>query len=678
MELTDDICQKILNYVNPKNIREYLRYLTDQPHIAGTERDIQLAHYIRDLWIKHGLDNVDLVPYNVLLSYPNPDKLNEIFIVDDKEEVCFKCCNEEKVLKGKSCIQPYNAYSPKGNVLADPVYVNYGRDEDFDILKELGIEVKGKICLARYGKIYRGKKVSNAAKRGSVGMILFLCPTDVAVCGTDSENTYPNTWWMPPDAIQRGDIREEKGDPQTPGYPSIDGAYRIPIEDINDFPKIPCQPIGYEDAITILQQLGGNLLPKEWLTVDDVLFIGPGFKNDKRKLRLNINNEYKQAVCYNVIGVIEGAVEPDRYVLLGNHRDAWVYGGADPSSGTAQMCEVSRVLGSLKEEGWKPYRTIIFCSWGGEEFGLIGSTEWIEEHMHNLQARAVAYINVDICVAGEIFHPEASALLEDVLMETSSFVSDAKDPENSVYSAWRDHCIGLKREIRVDSLGPGTDHIPFYFYAGIPSINLSWLPDTEKYPTLFLHPAYHTAYDNFDMVERLIDPDFNIHKTCARLCCLLLLRLANFNILPHKMYDLALRIIEAWEPVRDQLLEANFKIDHLEKAIMDFEKVANNFERHVESIDPKDSLAVRQVNDQMMTIEKIFLASKQPKEINLLRHMIFTPYQKRFPSLTNTLIENRKSPGDKSIKCRLEKYISDVMIAMNAAKKFLWKPGYFE
>ncbi|XP_023226800.1 N-acetylated-alpha-linked acidic dipeptidase 2-like [Centruroides sculpturatus] len=678
----------------------YISFLTDQPHIAGTERDIRLARYIGDLWTEQGLDQVKLVPYNVLLSYPNPDKANEISIVNDQGEVSFIACHEEKILQNKFCIQPFNAYSPKGDILADPLYVNYGRDEDFDLLEELGISIKGKICLARYGKIYRGKKVSNAAKRGALGMILFLCPTEVAVCGTNSENVYPNTWWMPSDAIQRGDIREEKGDPQTPGYPSLDDAYRIPVEEINDFPKIPCQPIGYGDALAILQQLGGNLLPEDWTTRNKDILIGPGFKDSEKKLRLIVNNEFKQAVCYNVIGIIEGAVEPDRYVLLGNHRDAWVYGGADPSSGTAQMCEVSRVLGTLKKEGWKPNRTIVFCSWDGEEFGLIGSTEWIEEHMHSLQARAVAYINVDICVAGEIFHPEASALLEDFLTEIADLVNfhltyvvliniikisstmflymynwikipDPKQSTKSTYEVWKDYMIKFQRQVRVDSLGPGTDHIPFYFYAGIPSINLSWLPDTEKYPTLFLHPAYHTAYDNFDTIDRLIDPGFLTHRACARLCCLLLYHLANCHIIPYNVEILANRIEEAWIPLRNQLQEARFRIDHLEKAILDFKKASRRWKSRLNCVDIRNSYAVRRANDQMMLLERIFVKSKQYREINIIRHMIFTPYQRFFPSLINLLSEYRKSPEEK-IKQLLEKNISDIMIALKSAEKFLF------
>ncbi|XP_067127269.1 N-acetylated-alpha-linked acidic dipeptidase 2-like [Centruroides vittatus] len=671
MEPEEEIRQKILNYVNPKNIREYLRVLTDQPHIAGTERDIQLAHYIRDLWTEQGLDEVKLVPYNVLLSYPNPNKANEISIVNDQGEVSFIACHEEKILQNKFCIQPFNAYSPKGDILADPLYVNYGRDEDFRLLEELGISVTGKICLARYGKIYRGKKVSNAAKRGALGVILFLCPTEVAVCGTNSENLYPNTWWMPSDAIQRGDIREEKGDPQTPGYPSLDDAYRIPVEEIKDFPKIPCQPIGYEDALAILQQLGGNFLPEDWTTTNNNILIGPGFKDPKKKLRLIVNNEFKQAVCYNVIGIIKGAVEPDRYVLLGNHRDAWVYGGADPSSGTAQMCEVSRVLGTLKKEGWKPNRTVVFCSWDGEEFGLIGSTEWIEEHMHSLQARAVAYINVDICVAGEIFHPEASALLEDFLTEIADLIPDPKQPTKSTYEVWKDYTIRFQRQVRVDSLGPGTDHIPFYFYAGIPSINLSWLPDTEKYPTLFLHPAYHTAYDNFDMIDRLIDPGFLTHRACARLCCLLLYYLANSHMVPYNVETLADRIEEAWIPLRNQLREARFRIDHLEKAISDFKKASGQWKNRWNCVDVRNSYAVRRANDQMMLLERIFVKSEQYQEINIIRHMIFTPYRRFFPSLINLLNEYRKSPEEK-IKRLLEKNISDIMIAIKSAEKFLF------
>ncbi|XP_022242586.1 N-acetylated-alpha-linked acidic dipeptidase 2-like [Limulus polyphemus] len=264
--------------------------------------------------------------------------------------------------------------------IALPVYVNYGRIEDFEELEKLGINVSGKICIARYGKLYRGNKVENAQIRGAVGVVLFSDPSEVARNGTEPQNVFPNSWWVPGTAIQRGNIKLVKGDPVTPNYPSVDGAFRYKPEEVN-IPRIPCQPIGYNDAWNILKLMDGQAVPDNWKGLLNITYrYGPGFKpeNRARKLRLVVNNEYTSKVIYNVIGVIRGMVEPDRYVLVGNHRDAWSHGAVDPSSGTSQLLELTRVMGGLLMDGWRPRRTLVFGSWGAEEFGLIGSTEWVE------------------------------------------------------------------------------------------------------------------------------------------------------------------------------------------------------------------------------------------------------------------------------------------------------------
>lgn len=664
----DEICRRILKDIEPNNIREYLKYLSAEPHISSTRRDVNLSEYIRDLWRQQGLDKVELIPYNVLLSYPDPNQPNQVLIVTDEDDVLYSARRQEAVLDDKDVMQPFNAYSPKGIVTADPVYANFGKDEDFDYLEKLGIRVAGKICVIRYGKIYRGTKVSNAAKRGAVGVVLFLCPSHVSADGIDEQNVYPHTWWMPGDAIQRGDIREEKGDPQTPGYPSIGGAYRIPIDQIDTFPKIPCQPIGYNDAIVILRQLNGSPAPVEW-TMENGIQLGPGFKRDKEKLKLVVNNRLQQEACYNVIGSIEGIEEPDRYVLLGNHRDAWVYGAADPSSGTAQMLEVSRVLGSLRKEGWRPNRTIMFCSWGGEEFGLIGSTEWIEEHIHSLTARAVAYINVDICVAGDVFHPEACPMLEDVVAEASRMVPDPKQPQRCLYDVWKATFDDPRKQPQIHPLGPGTDHVPFYFYAGVSAINLSWLVDTKRYPNLFLHPAYHTAYDNFDMMDRFIDPGFLTHQACSRICGLILYRLANSSLLPHDVCHLADRIANSWSKLRSQLSRFPLRIDYLELALAEYQVAARERKKQLEMVDHNNQLLSRRLNDEAMLTERIFL---RPETKSIFRHLIFSPYQDGFSVLSNKLSEKDENEISRKDQHQfIEKYISDVLVATKAATKFL-------
>ncbi|RXG55764.1 N-acetylated-alpha-linked acidic dipeptidase 2 [Armadillidium vulgare] len=345
----------------------------DRDNIRETLRDNELAEFIRTKFEEAGFDSSELIPYNIYLSKPNPENPNKITL------------------------------DMNGTVTTEPgvgvVYVNYGRIEDFERLEELGINITGHIVIARYGKIFRGNKVNLAEKFGAKGNIIFSDPADVAADGTAPENVYDHTWWLPGTGMQRGSTFIG-GDPLTPGWPATEHAYRVSEDEVK-FPKIPGQPIGYSDAFQILKRLGGPVAPEDWQGgyPNFTYNLGPSFnsQNGSVSLTLSTHNSGKIEKSYNVIGIIKGSIEPDRYVLIGNHRDAWGYGAMDPSSGTAQVLEMARVFGTFLKEGWRPRRTIIFCSWGAEEFSLIGSTEWVEENIEKLQSRAVGYINTDTC-----------------------------------------------------------------------------------------------------------------------------------------------------------------------------------------------------------------------------------------------------------------------------------------
>ncbi|KAB7496029.1 hypothetical protein Anas_04286, partial [Armadillidium nasatum] len=481
-----DMIDEMVDRFDRNNMREILRYLSDKPHLAASPRDNELAEYVKIKFEEAGFDSSELVPYNVYLSKPNPENPNKSHF------------REEPIHEGDDdpdFIHAFNAFTPAGTVSTEPgvgvVYVNYGEIEDFERLAEIGINVTGHIVIVRYGEIFRGNKVYHAEKFGAKGIIIFSDPEDVAAEGISPEDVYDNSWWLPGTGVQRGSTYLGSGDSLTPGWPSTEHAYRL-SEDEAALPNIPCQPIGYADAIEILKRLDGPVAPEDWQGgyPNFTYKLGPSFnsQNGSVSLTLSTHNSGKVEKSYNVIGIIKGCIEPDRYVLIGNHRDAWGYGTIDPSSATAQMLETARVLGTFLKEGWRPRRTIIFCSWGAEEFGIIGSTEWVE-------------------------------------------IPGVKDSSKTLFEEWKEYTERTRPNAKeypvVFSLGSGTDHAPFSFYAGIPSTMFYFIVNER------LFPAYHTGYETFYMLTAFIDPEFKIHEGCGRLSILGLKYLADSTILPY-------------------------------------------------------------------------------------------------------------------------------------------------
>ncbi|XP_045671485.1 glutamate carboxypeptidase 2 isoform X5 [Ursus americanus] len=397
-----------LDELKAENIKRFLYNFTRLPHLAGTEQNFQLAKQIQSQWKEFGLDSVELAHYDVLLSYPNKTHPNYISIIDGDGNEIFNSSLFEPPPPGyenvSDVVPPFNAFSPQGMPEGDLVYVNYAQTEDFFKLeRDMKINCSGKIVIARYGKIFRGNKVKNAQLAGAKGVILFSDPADYFAPGVKS---YPDGWNLPGGSVQRGNILNLNGagDPLTPGYPANEYAYRRGITDAVGLPSIPVHPVGYYDAQKLLEKMGGAAPPdSSWKGNLQVPYnVGPGFIGNfsTQKVKMHIHSNNKVTRIYNVIGILRGAVEPDRYVILGGHRDSWVFGGIDPQSGAAVVHEIVRSFGTLKKEGWRPRRTILFASWDAEEFGLLGSTEWAEENSRLLQERGVAYVNADSSIEG--------------------------------------------------------------------------------------------------------------------------------------------------------------------------------------------------------------------------------------------------------------------------------------
>uniref|UniRef100_A0A663LPA6 Glutamate carboxypeptidase 2 n=1 Tax=Athene cunicularia TaxID=194338 RepID=A0A663LPA6_ATHCN len=596
---------------------------TKLPHLAGTEQNLLLAKQIQGQWKEFGLDSAELVHYDVLLSYPNETQPNYISIIDDQgNEVIFLMIR--LYLYVSLAERPVAIKLLLFSVQADLVYVNYGRTEDFFKLeREMGINCIGKIVIARYGKIFRGNKVKNAILAGAQGIILYSDPADYCAPGVDA---YPDGWNLPGGGAQRGNVLNLNGagDPLTPGYPAKEYTFRYKVNEGVGIPKIPVHPIGYHDAEVLLRAMGGPAAPdSSWKGSLNVSYnIGPGFAENSsaRKVRMHVHTNNKITRIYNVIGILRGAVEPDRYVILGGHRDSWVFGGIDPTTGAAVLQEVVRSFGKMKKEGWRPKRTIIFASWDAEEFGLLGSTEWAEENARILQERAVAYINTDSSIEGNYtLRVDCTPLLYKLVYNlTKEILSPDEGYENkSLYDSWleKDPATENNSYPRINKLGSGSDFEAYFQRLGIVSGRVRYTKNrkTDKFSN---YPVYHTVYETFELVEKFYDPTFKKQLTIAQLRGKLVYELADSQVIPFDCRDYG----EALKGYSNRIYK--LPQDYLLSALIRI------LQGHVISvIAPKRNslLSLRIMNDQLMFIERAFIDPLGLPGRKFYRHVIFAP-----------------------------------------------------
>jgi N-acetylated-alpha-linked acidic dipeptidase len=513
-----------------------LRHLTSQPHMAGTEASHRVAEWLRDQYRSFGFDT-QIVSYSVWLPQPREIDLE---LVKPAHKIL---ATQEAPFDGdpdtydERAVRGFNIYSPSGEVTAPVVYVNYGMPDDYRELASLGVSVDGKIVLARYGEGYRGIKAKVAEEHKAAGLIIYSDPEEDGYAAGDA---YPQGPWRPMSGIQRGSIVYTQlypGDPLTPGVAALPNAQRLAPADAADLPRIPTMPINAQDAAVILGSLRGKHVPRGWQGGLPFTYHVGGSRDAQVHMKLVM--DYAQRPLYDVIATLHGASD-DQWVILGNHHDAWVFGAADPGSGTAATLETGRALGELVRSGWKPRRTIVICHWDGEEPGLLGSTEWVEANRAELQAKAVAYINTDVGVAGTNFAASATPSLKDLVRAATREVADP-DTGNSVYDAWIESAENIKEKEQVSAmgrqaakvegaakapvgnLGAGSDFSPFFDYAGIPSVDIGFGGD---------YGVYHSIYDDFYWMKHFGDPTFSYHVALARILGTLALRLDEADILP--------------------------------------------------------------------------------------------------------------------------------------------------
>src|SRR5881394_241048 len=557
----------------PASAREHLRRLTADPHIAGTKEDYATAVYVRDQMRSFGL-TAELKEYQVWLNYPKTDPIVELIAARRERLSVREAVIKEDPTSSNPKITPlFNGYSPTGDVTAELVYANYGLPPDYEALQKAGVDVKGKIVIVRYGNSFRGVKAKVAQDHGAVGCIIYSDPADDGYAQGD---VYPKGPWRPVAAGQRGSVQflfQYPGDPLTPGKPAIPGTPRISLEEAYaDIPRIPVQPLAYDEARKLIEPLKGPVRPRGFQGAFPFPY-HVGGTNDVR-LHLKTDMDYASRTLWDVIARIDGAAEKDRWVVMGNHRDAWVFGAVDPNSGTATMLETARAFGQLLKQGWRPRRTIILCSWDGEEYGLIGSTEWAEENAVELQQKAVAYLNVDVAVNGPNYGASSVPSLWKLIRSSTR---DVKDPKTgkTIYQQWQDRAreqrseLDEESEARIGPLGSGSDYTPFLQHLGVPSTDMGFGGD---------YGVYHSAYDSFYWMSHFGDPEFVYHVAAAQLWGTIAMRLASAEGLQLDYNDYAAQIREYFDEhlkkAKDRNLTNAFDEKEMSAAIRDFAEAA--------------------------------------------------------------------------------------------------------
>jgi N-acetylated-alpha-linked acidic dipeptidase len=533
---------RFLAVPDPKLAEDHLRILTRAPHIAGSPEDKATADYVASKFREAGLDT-EIVEYRVWFNYPTEISVDATAPAGvtmhgpTREHV-----DGDPFQDDARVVPPYNGMSPSGDVEAEVVYANYGSPEDFQKLAQMKIDVRGKIVLVRYGQNFRGVKVFVAQEHGAAGVIIYSDPADD---GWKRGDKYPQGPWRPDTGAQRGSVGymfQFPGDPTTPGVasvPNLPDSKRIPVDQSAQLPKIPSTPLSYGDAWPLLEHLGGPESPRDWQgSLPFTYHVGPG----PVKVKLHVKQDFQFRTIWDVIGKIRGTDSPDEWVVSGNHRDAWVYGAVDPNSGTTAMLETVHGIGELLKSGWKPKRTLVFASWDAEEEGLIGSTEWGEQHADEL-AQAAAYFNVDVAVSGSKFGASAVPSLKEFLREVAKSVpspqggtvyeawrkatqsgSDAFNPQETSGSTFRPPAAQARTDVSVGDLGSGSDYTVFLQHLGVPSTDVG---STGSYG------VYHSAFDNFNWFKKFGDPNFLYEQEMARIYGLEALRMANADVLPY-------------------------------------------------------------------------------------------------------------------------------------------------
>jgi N-acetylated-alpha-linked acidic dipeptidase len=619
---------------------EHLKTLTAAPHWASSPEDYATAVYVADKFKAAGL-HTDIVPYKVLLN--KPIKI-EIEAFDGTGTKLMSGPSPEHVDPNKYGGDPFqddprilpafNGSSPSGDITADVIYANYGTLADFQQLAKLGISVKDKIVIVRYGENFRGIKTYIAQQYGAKGVLIYSDPADDGYFRGDM---YPKGPWRPESGVQRGSIQFlpiYPGDPTTPGVastPDLPDSKRIPQDKLqNNQATIPTNPLSYKDAAPILKALGGAESPREWQgALPFTYHLGAGGNHTNNGAKVSVHMHLEQDIAlrtiWDVVGTIDGTdpAQKEDWVVAGNHRDAWVYGAVDPNSGTAAMLEAVHGLGDLLKQGWKPKRRIVICSWDAEEEGLIGSTEWAEQHESHL-AHAVAYLNTDVGVAGPNFDAAAVPSLKQFVREVTQEVPSPKG--GTVYEQWkadqatsstnrrRHPAEPTDTDVHIGTLGSGSDYTPFIQHLGVPSTDIG-----SEGP----YGVYHSVFDNYNWFTKFADPTFVYEQQQARVFGLEILHMADTDVLPYDYQLYGKEILNYLDDAQKRATELKLTLDFTAAlAAAHRFAAAGTAIRTTQLAPPSDPTAL---NQALRSAEEALLNPTGLPKRSWYRHTIYAP-----------------------------------------------------
>jgi N-acetylated-alpha-linked acidic dipeptidase len=614
---------------SPKAAEADFDIMTAEPHHTGSPYEIKLADYVFGQFKSFGIEP-EKYEYSVLLPWPGQRRIDIVAPDQVRLEV------EEEKIRGdqwadKPGILPaYNAYSPSGDVSGEIVYVNFGVPADYETLQKLGIDVKGKIVLARYGGSWRGIKPKVAAEHGAIACIIYSDPHEDGYAQGDVYPDGPFRGWG---MIQRGsvmDMPRYPGDPSTPGRPSKAGVERIPIDKIETFAPIPVQPMSYRDGVELLKRLKGPVAPEAWRgSLPTTYHIGPG----PAKVHMKLQMDYAQRRLIDVVGRITGAVAPDEWVIVGSHRDAWTFGASDSVSGHVSMMAVARAMGEMMKKGWRPRRSVVFVSWDGEEQGLLGSTEWVEDLQDELRSKAAVYVNRDAGAGGLNFTGSAVHSLTPFVHELAQSVRP-EGQSKTLYDGWlqrvreespaKDGQPILKAP-PVGALGSGSDYTAFLDHVGISSLDMGLNGRGGD-------GTYHSTYDNPTWFKKYIDPQFKYSVLAAQVTGVALLRLADAEVLPFDYEAYGRQILEYAGEIEDLAVKASAegakRIDFagLKSAAEAFTTAGASARSRAEALlSAPDAAALAQLNRALMRAERDLIEPAGLPDRPWYRHVIYAP-----------------------------------------------------
>jgi N-acetylated-alpha-linked acidic dipeptidase len=657
--------QKFQDGISVDNIRENMRRLSARPHNVGSAYDKDNAEWILGKFKSWGFD-ARIETFAVLFPTPKTRVLELL------GPTRFRASLQEPAVavdptsaQTAEQLPTYNAYSADGDVTARLVYVNYGSREDYEQLDRLGVSVKGAIVIARYGEGWRGIKPKVAAEHGAIGCIIY---SDPAGDGYFQGDTYPAGGWRSKQGVQRGSVMDTDypGDPLTPGVGATADAKRLARAEAATITKIPVLPISSADALPLLAALGGPVAPKTWRGALPVTYhVGPG----PARVHLQVAANWDIKPIYDVIATLHGTEDADQWVLRGNHHDAWVNGAEDPISGQAEMLEEARVLGELHAAGWTPKRTIIYCAWDGEEPGLLGSVEWVETHVAELQQHAVSYLNSDSNGRGFLY----AGGTQDLGVLVSEVARGVHDPETALSVYERARLSGIaeaktaderadlrkRKDLPLEALGDGSDFTAFQDFAGISTLDLGF--GGEEAGT-----QYHSIYDSFYWYTHFADTNFLYGRALAQVAGTAMLRLADAGFIPvdyaaqaeaiakyeedletllkQKQDEYTERALELEEGVFSATLDPRkplaappaepvppfMNFAPLKNAVGDLQKSAARYSKALAAYREKGSpvlaaSALGQLNADLLGVSRAFLNSKGLPERPWFKNQIYAP-----------------------------------------------------